>query len=612
MKPYLFITSLFALLCFHSTTYGQQFFTQGDAVQIDPITYRITPSQNSKAGMITNLYPVNLAQNFTINFQLNFGVNDDGGADGMMFVLSNLCSPVLSTGGGLGVSNFTNALLVEFDTYNNVGAQFFDINNDHTGIYSNGTMLAPSLISDAATTPVCLNSTCGNVEDGAWHNVTIRWEYISATSQRISLIFDGSTRTTSTRNHIAERFNNATNVFWSITASTGAASNLQQFRVVDNNNNNSTICRGAPVTLTAPTLGTNYSWTGGSTSTTNTASFTLTNSGSIACSYRDFCGIDRTVNFNITVNPLPVVTIQNVNACELNPPPLTATPAAPGTYTYVWTVPSGVPNPGNTASFTTIVTGTYSVVITNTATVCSSAAATGSVITAPAIKPLFNPIVDTICRGAVIPPLPTVSTNGINGTWSPALNNQQTTTYTFTPSGAVCAYTETKTIVVNQTPTVDFSAYSGICKGETVILDPSSAGFNLTYLWQNGSTTSTFAATQPGTYSVLVTNACGSDGDAVTLKATECKIYLPNVFTPNNDGLNDRFGIVGARYVKSYRLEIYNRWGQMIYESTNAYEGWDGVFRGLMQDAGMYVYRIRYTNLTDEKFDFKGTFMLMR
>lgn len=312
------------------------------------------------------------------------------------------------------------------------------------------------------------------------------------------------------------------------------------------------------------------------------------------------------------MNPLPVVTIKNVNACELNPPPLTATPSVPGTYNYVWTVPSGVPNPGNTGSFTTIVTGTYSVVITSVATGCSSAPATGSVITAPAIKPLFNPIVDTICRGDVIPPLPTVSTNGINGTWSPALNNQQTTTYTFTPAGSVCAYTETIRIVVNQEPTVDFSAFSGICRGETIILDPSSAGYNLSYLWQNGSTASTFSATQPGTYSVLVTNACGSDGDAVTLKTTECKVYLPNVFTPNNDGLNDRFGIVGARYVKSFRMEIYNRWGQMIYESTNAYEGWDGVFRGLMQDAGMYIYRIKYTNLTDEKFDFKGTFMLMR
>jgi len=284
MKPYLFILSLLAFINIQTATYGQQFFTQGDAVQIDPITYRLTPSQNSKAGMITNLYPVNLAQNFTINFQLNFGVNDPGGADGIAFAFSNLCSPVLATGSGLGVGNLTNALIVEFDTYENVGSQFFDIASDHTGIYSNGTMLAPSFISDLATTPVCLSSTCANVEDGAWHNVTIRWEYFSSTSQRISVIFDGSTRTTSTRNHIAERFNNATNVFWSITASTGAASNLQQFRVVDNNNNNSTICRGTPVTLTAPTLGTNYSWTGGSTSNTNTASYTLTNSVTISCS----------------------------------------------------------------------------------------------------------------------------------------------------------------------------------------------------------------------------------------------------------------------------------------------------------------------------------------
>ncbi|MBK6936480.1 MAG: hypothetical protein IPH18_06040 [Chitinophagaceae bacterium] len=69
--------------------------------------------------MVTNYYPVDLAQNFTISFQLNFGINDATGADGLAFVLSNTCSPPLSNGGGLGVTGIPNSLIAEFDTWDN-------------------------------------------------------------------------------------------------------------------------------------------------------------------------------------------------------------------------------------------------------------------------------------------------------------------------------------------------------------------------------------------------------------------------------------------------------------------------------------------------------------
>lgn len=612
MKPFQFVRLLLFFMFCHTAAYAQQFITQGDVVQLDPVTYSITPSQNSKAGMVTNLYPVNLTQNFSINFKINLGVNDVSGADGLAFVLSNVCSPTLVSGQGLGASGIPNSIVVEFDTYSN-GPSLNDIDNDHTGIYADGQLNAGGNIMDGgAGVPVCLRSTCVNVEDGAWHDVRISWEYISATSQRISITFDGELRATSTSNHILERFTNNVNVFWSVAGSTGAFSNLQQFRVVDNNNNNFTVCSGGNVNLTAPALGTNYVWSGGSSSTTATAAYTITANTTIACSYRDYCGINRTASFTVTAIPKPVVTVPNINICELNPPPLTAIPAISGNYSYVWTVPAGVTNPGNVASFSTIVLGAYSVVVTNLTTGCISVPVTGNVITAPAIVPLFSSVPDTICRGAVLAPLPLTSDNGITGTWSPAINNQTTTTYTFTPTGNVCSFTKRVTIVVNTIPVANLSANRGICRGEVITLDPKATGYGLTYLWQDGSTSPVFDATAPGTYSVIVSNGCGSATVSATLAQSDCSIFIPTAFTPNNDGLNDFFRVTGASYIRTFSMDVYNRWGQQLYSNTNPFTGWDGTFKGRQQDAGRYVYYIRYTNLLGEVSVVKGTFTLLR
>ncbi|MBK6937609.1 MAG: hypothetical protein IPH18_12540 [Chitinophagaceae bacterium] len=125
------------VLLFSNRMYAQQFSLQGSVVQTGPVTYTITPDLLTQAGMVTNYYPVDLAQNFTISFQLNFGINDATGADGLAFVLSNTCSPPLSNGGGLGVTGIPNSLIAEFDTWDN-GAAINDISSDHTGIYADG------------------------------------------------------------------------------------------------------------------------------------------------------------------------------------------------------------------------------------------------------------------------------------------------------------------------------------------------------------------------------------------------------------------------------------------------------------------------------------------
>lgn len=77
-------------------------------------------------------------------------------------------------------------------------------------------------------------------------------------------------------------------------------------------------------------------------------------------------------------------------------------------------------------------------------------------------------------------------------------------------------------------------------------------------------------------------------------------LYIPNSFTPNGDGLNDTFGIAGEA-IKEFNMEIYNRWGQKIFESDNANLRWDGTFLGEMVPEGAYVYRVIAKSATGKK-----------
>jgi gliding motility-associated-like protein len=68
-------------------------------------------------------------------------------------------------------------------------------------------------------------------------------------------------------------------------------------------------------------------------------------------------------------------------------------------------------------------------------------------------------------------------------------------------------------------------------------------------------------------------------------------IYIPSAFTPNGDGLNDMFGVKGEG-IQDYRLLIYNRWGVVIFESTNAKNQWDGKYEGQPVETGTYVVQV--------------------
>lgn len=151
---------------------------------------------------------------------------------------------------------------------------------------------------------------------------------------------------------------------------------------------------------------------------------------------------------------------------------------------------------------------------------------------------------------------------------------------------------------------------TSICPGDKIILRPFEN--YASYLWQDNSTLPTYTVTQPGTYFLKVTNGAGCTATDTIHIVWDCgDIYFPSAFTPNYDGKNDTFGPLGnLSKIKHYHLTIYNRWGEQIFQSSNPYEKWNGLWKGQIALPGTYVYvaQFIFNEMAQNK---KGTLTLI-
>ncbi|RYZ32711.1 MAG: gliding motility-associated C-terminal domain-containing protein [Sphingobacteriales bacterium] len=90
------------------------------------------------------------------------------------------------------------------------------------------------------------------------------------------------------------------------------------------------------------------------------------------------------------------------------------------------------------------------------------------------------------------------------------------------------------------------------------------------------------------------------------------EIYVPNAFTPNGDGKNDRFRPVAVGISEIRYFEVYNRYGQLIFTATDTYQGWDGNSKGRKEPSGTYVWRVTGIDFTGKQHIKKGTITLIR
>jgi gliding motility-associated-like protein len=196
--------------------------------------------------------------------------------------------------------------------------------------------------------------------------------------------------------------------------------------------------------------------------------------------------------------------------------------------------------------------------------------------------------------------------------YNPVILWQDTVNYSVTVNG--CTDSSRQFTQVYPGPIADLGDDTSVCKYEILELIVNS--WQSSYVWNNGSIGPTLRVVQPGHYWVRVSNICGVRGDtiAVSFLSINCRFFLPTAFSPNNDGINDRYKPV-IFDVAEMTYQIYNRWGELIYEGNQSDEGWDGNYKGQLAQNDMYLVKVNYayeSGLRYLKFSEAGTFLLVR
>lgn len=205
---------------------------------------------------------------------------------------------------------------------------------------------------------------------------------------------------------------------------------------------------------------------------------------------------------------------------------------------------------------------------------------------------------------------------GVNYFWNTGYTGNKITTTGF---GAYwleleqngCKLRDTLNITSKPKPNINIGPDTSICKYKPVILQTGTAIYD-TYLWSTGETSASISVDKPGSYYVTVTkNSCAAS-DTLVVFPGDCAIFIPSAFTPNNDGLNETFGVLGDVTVKDFSFQIFNKWGQMVFNSSTVSQKWDGSFKGKKMPIGAYPWILYYVTANGVRKYQQGTVMLIR
>lgn len=221
---------------------------------------------------------------------------------------------------------------------------------------------------------------------------------------------------------------------------------------------------------------------------------------------------------------------------------------------------------------------------------------TASLITLVANRPFFELGVDTtICAGTTFEKA--IARGSAAALWSTGgtdsfvqVDSEGILWAQLTEDG--CTYRDSMRVGVIGAPIFSLGRDTTLCGGSSRFIDVSAP--EATYVWSDGFSGPTRSINSSGNYSVTVTNKCGTTTENVELNFLPfaCDIFVPNAFSPNGDGLNDVFKPTGNIELKS--MQIFNRWGQLLYESSLENFAWDGTYESDRVKSDHYFFIIRY------------------
>lgn len=172
-----------------------------------------------------------------------------------------------------------------------------------------------------------------------------------------------------------------------------------------------------------------------------------------------------------------------------------------------------------------------------------------------------------------------------------------------------CVLRDSFRIDLNEPISVNIGRDTNVCVNKPIILD---AAVNGTYLWNTGALSNTIEITKPGLYWIKVTNTDGcTAADSIMVNWGDCEIFIPSAFSPNGDGINDGFSMSNGINTEPFMMNIYNRYGQVVFASKDPLTKWNGKFKGKNLPMGLYPWVIVYRKNGFTKTE-KGTVLLIR
>lgn len=410
-----------------------------------------------------------------------------------------------------------------------------------------------------------------------------------------------------------------------------------------------TICLAGTATLTADVQGGTgpytYAWNpGGSTNQTinvspvNNTTYTVTATDANGCSAGN-ATVDVSINPTITLDVSPSQAICPGGTANIT---ANASGGDGGPYTYVWDDGTNTFN-GQNQSVSPSTTTIYTVTVDDG---CETPTSTAQVVVAVNPVPVMDLVVDN--PSGCLPHTVTFTDNSIpsgsdcfwdfgDGTTSTDCGS---VSHTYTTPGC---FDVSLSITTSAGCSNDTTINSMVCAYEyanaqfsfsptdaTILnteIDFTNQSTNATaYEWDFaglGTSNATnpsfeFPNSDPGTYPVCLVatnpNACNDTTCLDVIINDEFIIYVPNAFTPDDDGKNEVFlPVISGADAETYELYIFDRWGELVFESYSLNQGWDGTFKGQNAKSDVYVWKIKVkAAANNEKKEFVGHVTLLR
>jgi gliding motility-associated-like protein/uncharacterized repeat protein (TIGR01451 family) len=341
-------------------------------------------------------------------------------------------------------------------------------------------------------------------------------------------------------------------------------------------------------------------------------------------------GCSNPVTATVVINKTTVTVTDPQPECapatiDLTAPGITAGSGSGLAFSY-YSDPAGSTVLSNPAAID--VSNTYYIQGKNTATGCVSGLypVTVKINSKPSISASSS--ATDICKGS--PVTLSASSPGNDIEWvdqgagnSVTVNPLVTTTYTgIAMSPAGCPDTAILTINVKEFSVTLTASPDRLLAGKTVMLN-SSANFNYGVIsWmpenlfvdQSATSQSFIVSDTSKTFGIIARSDEGCLDTAytsITVNTNTGDFFIPNAFTPNNDGQNDVFKAFGSS-IKQINLQVFNQWGQLLFETKDPQRGWDGNYGGHPQATGVYLYAVKLIFYDNTVYTGKGTINLIR